>query len=184
MTGPGPDGDDVVQPPPTPGGDGAPASGEQVWRPSVGMRVVFVALAVVSIAFGVACAVVAAGEDALVAGIVVGVLFVAVGVGIVQIARMTVTLDDTGVDIRNFGGVDHVPWERIRRASAGTAGVTLVLGDDDFEERRPKVAMAVQRPRSARLLKKETQADRLAAAIEERVRLRREDRGRLPPDST
>jgi hypothetical protein len=142
-----------------------------VWQPARGLRVAYVALGVVVIAFAVAVAVGAAQADAVVVGLVIGPILVAMGVGILLLARMSVTLTDTGVDVRNLVGLDHVDWDRIVTATAGTAGVVLVVADEDgFLLRRPKVAMAVQRPNTARWMKVETRADRLAAAINERAR--------------
>ena len=144
--------------------------GDGVWRPAIGMRIAYLSLGGLSIAFGIACPIGAAQADALVVGLVIGVVFVAMGVGILLLARMSVALSDDGIEIRNIVGVEHVNWSTVREARATTAGVSLVVADEDgFLLRRPKIAMAVQRSNMARWFKVDTQAERLAAIINERV---------------
>jgi hypothetical protein len=144
--------------------------GDGIWRPAIGLRLGYLVLGGLSIAFGVACPIGAAQADALVVGLVIGVVFVAMGVGILLLARMSVTLTDDGIEIRNMVGVEHVDWASVREARATTAGVSLVVADrDGFLLRRPKVAMALQRSNIARWFKVDTRAEQLAALINDRV---------------
>lgn len=164
--------------------DGSTTTGDGVWRPSLVLRTTFVMLAVFAIVFGLACPIAGASEDALVIGLLLGVLMLGTGIGLIQLARMTITLTAAGVEIRNFAGVGRIEWHQIHGASAGPAGIALVvIGTDGFPERRPQVAMAVQKPNLATWTKRQTRADHLVQIIEERARAARRPDGD-PPSGT
>ena len=140
-----------------------------MWRPSPAMRVAALVFGLGSAAFSAWVVAVASEQGAVwVAFAIVFVLvfFIVPAVsGVLWAFRAQVELTPEALVVVTTFSERHFPWEDVRHAEPGYAGITITLGDGGTF-----LAGAIQKDNLARRLGRRTRADRLTDLIRDRAK--------------